>query len=120
MLDKHSHIGIIGAGTMGSGIAQLAASFGHKVVLFDANSTVLEQAGERLKKSLETLVQNGKVTDVAAKSTIANIYNSDSMNSFAKCDLVIEAIIEELSVKQHIFKELEQITDGDCIFVLTT
>lgn len=119
-LTKDSVIGVIGAGTMGSGIAQLAASFGHKVVLFDANSNVLEQAGERLKKGLETLVQKGKVTDAAAKSTIANIYNADSMNSFAKCDLVIEAVVEELHVKQSIFKELEQITDADCILATNT
>lgn len=119
-LTKDSVIGVIGAGTMGSGIAQLAASFGHKVVLFDANSNVLEQAGERLKKNLETLVQKGKVTDAAAKSTIANIYNADSMNSFAKCDLVIEAVVEDLQVKQSIFKELEQITDADCILATNT
>src|ERR1700739_4282298 len=98
-LSKESVIGVIGAGTMGSGIAQLAASFGHKVVLFDANPAVLKQADERLKKSLETWVQKGKITDVAAKNTIANITNADSMEAFAKCDLVIEAVIEEISVK---------------------
>ncbi|HTA84026.1 MAG TPA: 3-hydroxyacyl-CoA dehydrogenase NAD-binding domain-containing protein [Bacteroidia bacterium] len=120
MLDKHSHIGIIGAGTMGSGIAQLAASFGHKVVLFDANAVVLQQATERLTKSLEALVQKGKITDEAAKKTIANISNASSFQDFAKCNLVIEAVIEELGVKQEIFRKLEQIVSSDCILATNT
>ncbi|HXP50711.1 MAG TPA: 3-hydroxyacyl-CoA dehydrogenase NAD-binding domain-containing protein, partial [Bacteroidia bacterium] len=119
-LSKDSCIGVIGAGTMGSGIAQLAASFGHKVVLFDANTEVLKQADEKLRKSLEALVQKGKVTDAAAKSTIANIHNASSFDEFAKCDLIIEAVIEEISVKQEIFKKLEKITSADCILATNT
>ena len=93
-LGKDSCIGVIGAGTMGSGIAQLAASFGHKVILFDANATVLKMADERLRKSLEVLVQKGKVTDATAKSTIANIHNASLLDELAKCDLVIEAVMK--------------------------
>jgi 3-hydroxybutyryl-CoA dehydrogenase len=119
-LGKDSCIGVIGAGTMGSGIAQLAASFGHKVILFDANATVLKQADERLSKLLGVLVQKGKVTDAAAKSIIANIHNAASFEEFAKCDLVIEAVMEEIGVKQEIFKKLEQITSTDCILTTNT
>lgn len=119
-LGKDSIIGVIGAGTMGSGIAQLAASFGHKVMLFDANAGVLKHAEERLMKSMEVLVQKGKVTEGIAKSTIANIHNAASLEEFAKCNLVIEAVIEELSIKQEIFKKLEQITSSDCILATNT
>jgi 3-hydroxybutyryl-CoA dehydrogenase len=119
-LSKDSCIGVIGAGTMGSGIAQLAASFGHKVILFDANTAVLKQADEKLHKSLDTLVQKGKVTDANAKSTIANIHNASSFDEFAKCDLIIEAVIEEINVKQEIFKKLEKITSADCILATNT
>jgi 3-hydroxybutyryl-CoA dehydrogenase len=119
-LSKDSCIGVIGAGTMGSGIAQLAASFGHKVILFDANAVVLKQADEKLRKSLEVLVQKGKITDDAAKNTIANIHHASSFDEFAKCDLIIEAVIEEIVVKQDIFKKLEAITSADCILATNT
>ncbi|HWY98839.1 MAG TPA: 3-hydroxyacyl-CoA dehydrogenase NAD-binding domain-containing protein [Bacteroidia bacterium] len=119
-LSKDSCIGVIGAGTMGSGIAQLAASFGHKVVIYDTNIAVLKQADEKMRKSLDSLVQKGKITDAAAKITIANIHNALSFNEFAQCNLIIEAVIEEINVKQDIFKKLEQIVSADCILATNT
>jgi 3-hydroxybutyryl-CoA dehydrogenase len=120
MLNKNYCIGVIGAGTMGSGIVQLASSFGHKVLLFDSNAAVVTQAFERINKSLEALVQKGKITDASAKNTLSNITNAKSINEFAKCDLVIEAVIEELSVKLEIFKKLEQIVSKDCVLATNT
>jgi 3-hydroxybutyryl-CoA dehydrogenase len=119
-LNKNSCIGVIGAGAMGSGIAQLVASFGHKVILFDANMVVLKKADEHLRRSLETLVQKGKITDEAAKRTIANICNAGSFDEFAECDLIIEAVIEEIGIKQEIFRKLEKITSIDCILATNT
>lgn len=119
-LDKSSVIGVIGAGTMGSGIAQLAASFGHKVVLFDTNTAIVSAAIGRLEKSLEALVQKGKITDEAAKNTIANIHVASSFTEFKDCGLVIEAVIEELTVKQDIFKKLEEIASADCVLATNT
>ncbi len=120
MLHKNSCIGVIGAGTMGSGIVQLAASFGHKVLLFDANVAVAAQAVDRIGKSLESLVQKGKITDAIAKSTLSNITNAKSIDEFAKCDLIIEAVIEELSVKVEILKKLEQIVSKECVLATNT
>jgi 3-hydroxybutyryl-CoA dehydrogenase len=119
-LSKDSCVGVIGAGTMGSGIAQLAASFGHKVIMYDTNTAVLKQASEKLQKSLDGLVQKGKITEVVAKSTIANIHNASSFNEFAQCHLIIEAVIEEINVKQEIFKKLEQIITVDCVLATNT
>jgi 3-hydroxybutyryl-CoA dehydrogenase len=117
---KNWCIGVIGAGTMGSGIAQLAASFGHKVILFDANSTILSLAIEKLEKSLDALVQKGKITADSAKTTLSNIHNAISLNEFSKCDLIIEAVIEELEIKKEIFKNLEDIISPACILATNT
>lgn len=119
-LNKNSCIGVIGAGTMGSGIAQLAASFGYKVILYDTNTVILKQADEKLKKSLDGLVQKGKITDAAAKSTVGNIHHASSFNDFAQCNLIIEAVVEDIVVKREIFKKLEEITSPDCILSTNT
>ncbi len=105
---------------MGSGIAQLAASCGHKTVLYDTNSAVMIQAEDKLRKLLEGLVQKGKITDATAKNTIANIHHASSFEEFAKCDLVIEAVVEEIAVKKDIFKRLEDITSSGCILATNT
>jgi 3-hydroxybutyryl-CoA dehydrogenase len=117
---KDSCIGVIGAGTMGSGIAQLAASFGHQVVLFDANNEVMKQAAIRLKKSLDGLVEKGKITIAQADDIVSNIRNASSFEEFKPCNLIIEAVIEDLTVKQDIFKKLEQVVSDDCILATNT
>jgi 3-hydroxybutyryl-CoA dehydrogenase len=119
-LNKNSKIGVIGAGTMGGGIAQLAAMAGHDVVLFDTSSVAMKQAGERLHKSLDTLVEKGKITSTVASDVTAHIKNASSFDDFKDCDLVIEAIIEELAIKQEIFRTLESKCKADCILATNT
>jgi len=117
---RNSCVGVIGAGTMGSGIAQLAASFGHKVVLFDANTAVMQQAAGKLKKSLDGLVEKGKITATQAHDIISNIHGASVFEEFKSCNLVIEAVVEDLTIKQDIFRKLEQITSTDCILATNT
>lgn len=120
MTIQYSQIGVIGAGTMGSGIAQLAAASGHKVLLFDASSAALQQANERLRNSLDNLVQKGKITSAAANDVLGRITNASGFNDFKKCDMVIEAVIEDLAVKQEIFKTLENTVSSECILATNT
>ena len=119
-IGKDACIGVLGVGTMGSGIAQLAAQSGHSVLLFDANSNATNQAIEKIGKSLESLVQKGKINEQVAKEIVGKIAPVSSISDFKKCSLIIEAVIEELNVKQELFKTIEQYTSSDCIFATNT
>jgi len=119
-LNKDSCIGVIGAGTMGSSIAQLAASFGHKVILFDSDNSVIKAAAEKLQTSLELLIQKNKITKTRANDINLNIHFASSFTEFAKCNLIIEAVIEDLAVKQDLLKKLEQIVSPECMLATNT
>jgi 3-hydroxybutyryl-CoA dehydrogenase len=113
-------IGVIGAGAMGSGIAQIAASNGHSVVLSDNSSEQLERSKTALSIVLNRLVEKGSM-DATKAETIQNaISYSTSLTAFADCDLVIEAIVERLDIKQEVFKQLESIVSHDCILATNT
>ena len=119
-LSKNSIIGVIGAGTMGSGIAQVAASAGHKTILLDANRAALEKAENAMKATLAKLIEKGKMKQEDAESIQSRIQYSTSIKDFKGCCLVIEAIIEKIEVKQQLFSELEKIVDEDCILATNT
>jgi 3-hydroxybutyryl-CoA dehydrogenase len=113
-------IGVIGAGTMGSGIAQVAAQCGHPVFLMDANTEQLERAKSGLEKSLTKLVEKGKFTEDQKKSIEASVSYVSSLDSLASCDLIIEAIVEKMEVKHSVFSSLENIVSPDCILASNT
>src|SRR5690606_6920232 len=113
-------VGVLGAGTMGAGIAQVAAQAGHEVVLVDLNQEVLDKAKSGLVKVLDRLVEKGKLTQDES-TTIQNRFTySTSTTDFAPCGLIIEAIVENLNVKHTVFKELEGIVSNDCILASNT
>lgn len=112
--------GILGAGTMGAGIAQVAAQAGHQVVLVDLNQEVLTKAKINLVKVLDRLVEKGKLTDDQSKEIQQRFTYSTSTSSFAECGIVIEAIVENINVKHSVFKELESIVSEDCILASNT
>jgi 3-hydroxybutyryl-CoA dehydrogenase len=113
-------IGVLGAGSMGAGIAQVAATAGHEVMLFDTNPDALQKASEKLQKILNRLVEKGRIDDATAKAIFGRIYFIDSMKTFAECGMVIEAIIENLDIKKSVFTELESIVSEDCILATNT
>ncbi|MGB0427917.1 MAG: 3-hydroxyacyl-CoA dehydrogenase NAD-binding domain-containing protein [Flavobacteriales bacterium] len=113
-------VGIIGAGAMGSGIAQVAAQAGHKVVLFDTQKAALERSETKLKKILARLVEKGKFSEEKAKSTADNILYSVDLEYFKSCEFVIEAIVENLDIKQNVFKNIEAIVSEDCVLASNT
>ncbi len=113
-------IGIIGAGAMGSGIAQVAATAGHEVLLFDTKKEALRKSGEKLEKILNRLIEKGRMDDATAKAIFGRIYRIEKFSSFKDCDLVIEAIVERLDIKKKVFADLEALVSDDCILASNT
>lgn len=113
-------IGVIGAGAMGSGIAQVAATSGAMVTLFDAQPAALEKASKQLKVTFDKLVEKGKLTAEQATAIRSRIFIAENLSSLSECDLVIEAIIENLDIKKKLFAELEKIVSSDCVLASNT
>jgi len=113
-------IGVVGAGAMGNGIAQVAAQSGHSVLLYDANKHAVDAAIAKIETSLSMLAQKGKISESEAKISFDNIKGINNLNDFKNCGLVIEAIIEKLDVKQELFKNLENIVTESCVLATNT
>ena len=113
-------IGILGAGSMGSGIAQVAATFGHEVVLYDSNISAVDKAMDSMSKTLDKLVEKAKMSAEDKNVLIGRIQRSDKMEDYTGCGLIIEAIIENLEIKKSVFSKLESIVDDDCILASNT
>ena len=114
------NVSVIGSGTMGSGITQVAATAGCIVKLFDLNQEALAKSKNALEVSLSKLVEKEKI-DSAEKSRIqSNISYVSSMKELADSDLVIEAIVENLEVKRKVFSELEELVSKDTILASNT
>lgn len=114
------NIGIIGSGTMGSGIAQVAATSGCSVKLYDTNQAALEKSKSALEKVLIRLIEKGKI-DKAEKSRIQNnITYVENLKKLSDSNLTIEAIVENLEIKKKVFSELEAYVSNDCIIASNT
>lgn len=113
-------IGIIGAGSMGRGIAQHAAIHGHEVVLVEIVEETLNEAFAFIQKMINRLAEKGKISDLEAKESISRIYCATYLTSLETCDLVIEAVIEKLELKQSIFKKVEDIVPETTILATNT
>lgn len=113
-------VGIIGSGTMGSGIAQVAATAGCQVNLFDTNQTVLEKSKTSLEKILIRLIEKGRIDNSEKNRIQSNINYVDSIEELSNSDLIIEAIIENLEIKKKVFSKLETLVSDDCIIASNT
>lgn len=120
VIDSTSLVAVIGAGAMGAGIAQVAAQAGHKVLLFDHNEQAIFKAKEFIGTQLHKRVLKGKLSQENYDLCLENIIPTYSLNDLAEVDLVIEAIVENLEVKQTLFLELESICKNTCIFASNT
>lgn len=118
-IDTIKTVGIVGAGTMGQGIAQLCAQSGFKVLLYDIQPTLITAAIGAIKKKLETLAEKNKIT-VEQKDAASALLTGVSDFRQLQVELVIEAVIEKTEVKQKIFLELEKINDKNCLFTTNT
>ena len=111
---------VIGAGTMGAGIAQVAVAAGHEVLLFDNVDGAVETGIERTAKGLERQAERGKISDAAKDLLLGRIKKADSIRQLAKARLVIEAIVEDLDAKRGLFRELETICGEDAVLATNT
>jgi 3-hydroxybutyryl-CoA dehydrogenase len=119
-MDSSMKVAVIGAGTMGSGIAQVAAQAGHSVVLYDTRREAVDKALAGLRKTLDKLVEKGKFTAEQADGIHGRIAPASDLKDLAGSGLVIEAIIEDLGIKQKLFSELEGIVAPDAILATNT
>jgi 3-hydroxybutyryl-CoA dehydrogenase len=119
-MDHSMNVAVIGAGTMGSGIAQVAAQAGHKVVLFDTRREAVDKALVGLRKTLDKLVEKGKLTAEQAEGIHSRITPASDLKDLAGSGLVIEAIIEDLGIKKKLFAELEGILAADAVLATNT
>jgi 3-hydroxybutyryl-CoA dehydrogenase len=113
-------VGILGAGSMGSGIAQVAAAAGHHVVLCDNNTAACAKSRRKLDETFKTLVEKGKMGGGDAYAIQSRIKYTDHMSDFSECAIVIEAIIEDLEQKQIAFRSLDAIVNRECILATNT
>ena len=113
-------ISVIGAGTMGSGIAQVAASNGCQVTIVDSSQPALENSKSKLKSILNRLVEKGKINEEQSKSIFARIHWTTKMDEISNSNMVIEAIVENLEIKQKLFSEMESLVSDVCILATNT
>jgi 3-hydroxybutyryl-CoA dehydrogenase len=113
------NIAVVGAGTMGQGIAQVCAMHGYHVMLYDVQSDLTKNAIANIRKSMETAVEKGKLLGREKDESLSRI---EAVGDFRQLqvDMAIEAVVEKLEVKQKIFSELEKINGQDCILVSNT
>ena len=117
-------VGVVGAGAMGSGIAQVAAAAGHRVVLGDVEPSAVDRAKAAMAKSLARDVEKGRMTAQDADATLGRVHMATdfglSYDAYAECGLVIEAILERLDVKRELFCGLEKVVTRECILATNT
>lgn len=123
-LDRNSVVGVIGAGAMGSGIAQVAATAGHRVLLHDLNSDVARRGVHEIGKSLARQVEKKKIAESESQAILDRIDvvsgGDGNFSSLADCALAIEAIVENLDVKKKVFQLLEDSLSSDAILATNT
>lgn len=117
---KIQTLGVVGAGAMGRGIAQIAAQAGLRVRLFDTNADAVAAARTSLEQTWDKLVQKGKLTAGDAQAALGRVQACNALADLADCQLVVEAIVERLDVKRDVFAQLEAVVADDCILASNT
>ncbi len=113
-------LGVVGAGTMGHGIAQVFATYGHDVVLSDLDEGILQKAHGAIEKSLSRFVKKERLTADEAAAILGRISTSTALGSLADAELVVEAVVERHEVKDRLFRELEEVVQPDGILASNT
>jgi 3-hydroxybutyryl-CoA dehydrogenase len=120
MTDKISNVGVVGAGQMGCGIAQVSAAAGYKVTIYDLSKERIEAGLATINGNLARQVTNGKISDEQRKEALALISGSSDVNDLAAADLVIEAATEDESVKRKIFATLCPVLKPEALIATNT
>ncbi len=125
-LTRDTKVGVVGAGAMGTGIAQIAAAYGHSVILFDTQTKALEHARAGIDRNLSRSVQKKRITPEQAEVVGGNITTTcgepgpDALKAVEECEIVIEAIVEDLDTKRELFRSLEKVLAIDAILATNT
>jgi 3-hydroxybutyryl-CoA dehydrogenase len=112
--------GLVGTGAMGRGIAQMAAQAGSKVLLYDSKPGAAEAARSALQTTWQTLAGKGRLDLAKADAYLDRVRAVDNLAAFSSCDLVIEAVVEQLEVKRQLFAELERVVRPDAVLATNT
>ncbi|HID88801.1 MAG TPA: 3-hydroxybutyryl-CoA dehydrogenase [Anaerolineales bacterium] len=113
-------IAVVGAGTMGHGIAQVCAANGYRVTLIDIVPEQLERALGTIRKSVEKLYAKGRLTDEQRKAALSNITTATELEAAAEADFVVEAVVERADVKKQVFARLDELTRPEVILASNT
>jgi 3-hydroxybutyryl-CoA dehydrogenase len=113
-------VGVLGCGLMGSGIAQVSAAAGYRTIVREVNDQYLHNGLGRIKKFLEDGVVKGKTTAESREKTLANLSGTTTFDELKSCDLIIEAIVENVADKMHTYAALESVVGRHTIFVSNT
>jgi len=119
-IDDIDRVGVVGAGTMGSGIAQVSATSGYDVTMRDIETEYVENGFETISESLGRLVGRDKLTEDEAEAAEARIEGTTDLADLADCDIVIEAALEDIDVKRDIFSDLDDIVGPDAVLATNT
>ncbi|MCW7941806.1 3-hydroxyacyl-CoA dehydrogenase [Streptomyces hygroscopicus] len=119
-LDLSSPVAVVGTGTMGQGIAQVALVAGHPVRLYDAVPGRAHEAAAAIGARLDRLVEKDRLTGAERDAARARLQPAESLAGLADCSLVVEAVLERLEVKQQLLRELEAVVDDDCLLATNT
>ncbi|HLA09482.1 MAG TPA: 3-hydroxyacyl-CoA dehydrogenase family protein [Pyrinomonadaceae bacterium] len=113
-------VAVIGAGTMGHGIAQVAAGAGYKVILRDVDREILARGIQAIERNLAKGIQLGKLTEADSDKTLQHIRGTTSLEEVSSADLIIEAVPERLELKQEIIREVESLSSKPFVFATNT
>ena len=119
-MDRQRRVGVIGSGTMGSGIAQVFAQAGYAVVLMDQSPEAVDRAAAGIQKSLERLVKKGTLGSEQVPVILERIIRTTKPEAIHEAQIVIEAVFENPEVKRETFRLLDEVTTGDCILASNT
>lgn len=115
-----SNVGVVGCGLMGSGIAEVCIRAGYQTIVSEVSQELLDRGLNRLKSSMNTAVQRGKMKEEDMKAALERLRGTISLEDFKDCDLIIEAVTEDLSLKKEVFSRLDKICPPHAILATNT
>ena len=113
-------IGVVGCGLMGSGIAQVCAQAGYQTVVSEVDEAILAKGLDRIRSFLEAGVERGKVSALLRDTTLSNLSGVTTLEKLSGCDLVIEAVVENIDTKREVFSTLDAIAGPGTLFASNT
>jgi 3-hydroxybutyryl-CoA dehydrogenase len=119
-IDTVDSVGVVGAGTMGSGIAQVSALAGYDVVMRDIEPELVEDGFDAIEDSLGRFVDRGDLTEKEADAVVERIEGTTALDDLADCDIVVEAAVEDMAVKREVFADLAELTEPGTVLATNT